>query len=166
MNDQSITRTAARLRWAVIAVLAVMVLLYVAARSGLDLGGARVEYRAHGQHRAPLAWHGDIAMLLLAIAMFRLTQMLGAIAAGDYFSVVVTRRFRGFAFWLLVMALAGLLGPLIAEAWRFLAGPRAALELRIDFREVLTVGITLVLFLLARLLERARRLDEEMREIV
>jgi hypothetical protein len=40
------------------------------------------------------------------------------------------------------------------------------LALVLDFRQVLTLGITLLLFLLARLLERAREIEAEMREIV
>lgn len=166
MNDESISRTAARLRWAVFGLLVVMVLLYLAARFDLSLGHMRVAYQTHGQHPAPIPLLGDIGLALLMIAIFRLTQMLRAIAAGDYFSLLVTRRFRGFAFWLLLMALAGLFGPLLTELWRFSADWHQALALRLDFREVLTVGITLLLFLLARLLERARALDEEMREIV
>ena len=36
----------------------------------------------------------------------------------------------------------------------------------VDLTKILAVGVTLLLFLLARLLERAGQLDEEMREIV
>jgi hypothetical protein len=36
----------------------------------------------------------------------------------------------------------------------------------LDSRDVLFLGLTILLFLLARLLEKARAIDEEMREIV
>ena len=58
--------------------------------------------------------------------------------------------------------------PLIAALAGFypLAGSAHRMALVISLTDVLTVGITLLLFLLARLLERARQLDEDMREIV
>jgi hypothetical protein len=40
------------------------------------------------------------------------------------------------------------------------------LEFKLQLRDVLTIGVSLILFLVARLLERARTIDEEMREIV
>ena len=53
-------------------------------------------------------------------------------------------------------------------ATALLAGPTDAhrLEFRLQLRDVLTIGVALILFLVARLLERARAIDEEMREIV
>ena len=62
------------------------------------------------------------------------------------------------------MASFALVAPTAAELLRPHGGGR--IEILIDFRQVLTLGVTLVLFLVARLLERARRLDEEMREFV
>ena len=160
-----ISRSAARLRWAVFAAMAAIVLLYAAGRFGFPLGGAHVEVRSHGGSPAIAQGIGDITTLLLLVALFRLTQMLGRIADGEMFSAGVIGRFRSFALWLLVMAIFALVAPIAAELLELSQGGHA-LEIRIDFREVLTVGVTLVLFLLARLLERARRLDEEMREFV
>jgi hypothetical protein len=37
---------------------------------------------------------------------------------------------------------------------------------KLQLRDLLTIGVTLIFFLVARLLERARAIDEEMREIV
>ena len=165
-TNEAIARSAARLRLLVFAAMAVMVLLYAAARFGVQFANTHLEYESQAN---PL-WSqaiGDISILLLVIAMFRLTQMLGRIAAGELFSAQVIGRFRSFAFWLLLMALFGLLAPPLSEL--LAAAPESGqrrVELRIDFKEVLTVGVTLVLFLLARLLERARRLDEEIREFV
>jgi hypothetical protein len=64
------------------------------------------------------------------------------------------------------MALFELIAPIAvgwAGAWN--SYPHKV-RMAIDLRDLLTVGITLLLFLLARLLERARRPDEEMREFV
>ena len=157
-------RSARWLLWIVAAATAIMVSLYLAARFGLHFGGARVEY---GPHEAP-GWasqlFGDIGLVLLVIALGRLAQMLGAIARGELFSANVIRRFRGFAFWLLLMAIVDLASPLLTELIARRAGD--PVRLVIDFRQVLTVGVTLLLFLLARLLERARQIDEENREII
>ena len=165
MHDDGIRRSAKRLRVVVFGAMAIMVLLYASARLGLGLGRAHVEYRIHGPNLPSTRLIGDISVLLVLIALFQLTQMLGRIAAGEMFSAAVIGRFRSFAFWLLLVALFGVLAPLAAHAMRPSAKMHR-LELAIDFRDVLTIGATLVLFLIARLLERARRLEEEMREFV
>lgn len=164
-TNEAIARSAARLRWIVLAALAVMILLYLAARFRLEIGGAHVEYHEDGPNLEWTRAIGDISLILLTVALFRLTQMLGRIATGEFFTAAVIAHFRSFAWWLLVMSLFGLIAPPLSQLLAVPAGAHR-LELKIDFREVLTVGVTLVLFLLARLLERARRIDEEMREFV
>jgi hypothetical protein len=91
--------------------------------------------------------------------------MLGALAAGDLFSSRVIGAFRAFAQWLLILALFSIAAPL---AWALLSGPGPAhqYELKFQLNDLLTLGITFILFLVARLLERARAIDEEIREIV
>jgi hypothetical protein len=163
--NTSIARSAARLRWAVFAAMAVAVFLYAAARFGLQFGEMRIEYHGQGADPASARTIADASMLLLLVALFRLTQMLGRIAAGELFSAGVIGRFRSFAFWLMLAALFRLFAPAASALLGVAQGGRG-LEIRIDFRDVLTVGVTLVLFLLARLLERARRLEEEIREFV
>lgn len=165
-TNSKLSRSAFRLRIGVFVTMAALVVLYAAARAGLQLGHARVEYQARGVSPAIAAMVGDIGIVLLVIALFRLTQMLKLIETGELFSVDVVRRFRSFAFWLLVMAVAGLVGPFVGQfVHPVSSGPRT-IRLAIDSREILTLGVTLLLFLLARLLERARAIDEEMREIV
>jgi hypothetical protein len=167
-SDTAITpiaRSASRLRWAVFAAMAVAVLLYAAARFGVRLGELRIEYHGQGASSAAAQAISDIVMLLLLVGLFRLAQMLGRIASGEMFSTGVIGRFRSFAFWLMLAALFRLFAPAVAQLLEVAQGGHR-LEIRIDFRDVLTVGVTFVLFLLARLLERARRLDEEMREFV
>lgn len=162
IKDPAIRRGAARLRLAVIVAMVLLALAIVLAWIGNPLGIARVELRQHTDAFDPRLT-GTGSILLTEVALFRLTQMLGAIVAGDLFSSRVIRHFRGFAFWLLLVALAGLGMPLLGALTD--SGPhRVALVL--DLTKILAVGVTLLLFLLARLLERARQIDEEIRGIV
>jgi hypothetical protein len=109
---------------------------------------------------------GDGTVLLLLVALFRLTQMLRLIQMGEMFSVEVIGRFRSFAFWLLLLALYGLVAPTLLALAEGAATGTHRLAFVLDFRQLLTLGITVLLFLLARLLERAREIEAEMREIV
>ena len=166
MNESDIGKTAKRLRWAVWIFWACIILAYVAGRLGLSLRGA-VEVQAHStvaESGTPMIV-ADVTILLLSVALYQLSRMLGAIGEGDLFSARVVGAFRSFAFWLLVLALAWVVAPIVAV---FLTGPDEAhrLEFKLQLRDVLTIGIALILFLVARLLERARTLDEEMREFV
>lgn len=162
IKDPVIMRSARRLRIAVIVAMVVVGASIMLAWIGGPLGIAQVEVRNHGGPIDSLMV-GTASIILIEIALFRLTQMLGAIAQGDLFSSRVIRHFRGFAFWLLIVALVGVGLPLIGSLAG--SGPhRVALVL--DLTKILAVGVTLLLFLLARLLERARQIDEEMREIV
>ncbi|WP_197018354.1 DUF2975 domain-containing protein [Sphingomonas sp. URHD0057] len=164
MSDDPIRRSARRLRVFVFAAMSMIALVYVAARLNLQLAHAHVEYRLHGTPYEQWTAAGSVALLL--IALFHLTRMLGLIAAGEMFGVNVVRHFRGFASWLLAMALFEFAAPIVAMFTAASASRSHLLRLNIDLRDALTVAITLLLFLLARLLERARRLDDEMREFV
>jgi hypothetical protein len=164
--DQGISRAAVRLRWGVFVAIAAMVLIYVAALFDLQIGGAHIEYRLHEVTPTIGRMVGGGTVLLLLVALLRLTQMLRLIEQGELFSVEVIRRFRGFAYWLLLLALYGLVAPtLLALAESAVTGIHR-LALVLDFRQLLTLAITVLLFLLARLLERAREIEAEMREIV
>ena len=165
MANSDIGSTATRLRWAVWIFWACVLLAYAVGRLGLTFGVVRVQtHSAAGDAPSFLAL-ADVSILLLSVALYQLTKMLGAIAEGDLFSARVVQAFRSFAFWLLLVALVWIVAPIAAV---LLAGPGDArqLEFRLQMRDVLTVGIALILFLVARLLERARTVDEELREIV
>lgn len=166
ITNEAIARSAARLRWAVFTAMAFMAGLYLAARLGLELGQARVEYERHGATAQAAGFIGDVLVLLILVALYQLTAMLRRIAAGELFTAGVIGRFRSFALWLLLSALFGLLAPIGLQLLGLVPGTGHRIRVAIDFREVIVVGVTLVLFLLARLLERARGLDEEMREFV
>ena len=160
-KNDDITGSAARLRIAVFVTMGAMVLLYVAARLGLQFGHMRVEYQEHGPGTLATRLINDACVALLVVALFRLTQVLKRIADGDFFGIEVIRRFRSFAWWLLLMSVLELIGPSLVQS-----SVPGQVRFAIDSRDVLFLGITIFLFLLARLLERARTIDEEMREIV
>ena len=161
----SIRAAASRLRLAVIIVSGLVLLVFAAIQLGAPGAAVHVEYRAYGLGPAGklVAW-GTLA--LLATAVFRLVQMLGRIAAGELFSVAVVRSFRGFAFWLLAMALFGFIAPILAGA--LLPSPQGfhRIAILLDLRQLLILAVTMLLFLLARLLERARELESEVEEFV
>ena len=163
-ENDAIVSSAARMRIGIFAVMALMVILYGAGRFGLQLGGAKVEARVHGQDPSTAMLMADGTLLLLVVAFYQLTRMLGRIASGEMFTAQVIGHFRGFALWLLITALFGLAGPLAASL--VASGGANHFEFVLDFQKLLLVVVTLVLFLLARLLERARRLEEENREFV
>ena len=165
MKESSIARVASRLRFGLLASMFLLVILYVVARSGLAIGHTQVAYRGGTLSQMP-AIVADVALAVVIFALFRLTQMLALIASGDLFSTRVISRFRGFAFWLMIAALIGLLAPLAVNfAATDPSGPRRV-EIPINVRDVVTLGITFVLFLIARLLERARELEQEVSEFV
>jgi Protein of unknown function (DUF2975) len=166
VGDRSIQRAASRLRFGVFAAMILIVLAYLAAAFDLHLANVHVEHRSHEIAAAYAELIGAGSLALLLVALFELSRMLGRIAAGELFSNSVIRRFRGFALWLLVMALFELVAPIVAGIAGATATYPHQVRMTLDLRDLLTLGITLLLFLLASLLERARGLDEEMREFV
>ena len=167
INDDKIRRGARRLRLAVIAAMVLLGAVVALAWLGPPLGITRVEIESKNLAGDSFL-AGTVTILAIEVALFRLVQMLSAIAAGDLFSSRVVRHFRGFAFWLLLVAIGGVAMPLLSSLAGVspLPGGAHRMALGISLTDVLAVGITLLLFLLARLLERARQLDEDMREIV
>ena len=163
--SSNIATTARRLRWAVWIFWACIVLAYVVGRVGLDTEFLHIRSRIDETSTGPAMLIADATVILLSVALYQLTRMLGAISQGYLFSARVVGAFRAFAFWLLLVALVWIVAP---AAVALLAGPDAGqrIELKFQLRDALTAGVALILFLVARLLERARTIDEEMREIV
>ncbi len=165
MAERSIELTAARLRWTVFVVWAVILLGYVAGRFGVDSGAFQVHARTDGAEAGTLLLVADISAVLITGALFQLGRMLSAISAGELFTARVTASFRAFALWLLLVALAWILVPTAAT---LMSGPGDdnALHFSLQLRDLLTLGIALILFLVARLLEQAQLIEHENREIV
>lgn len=155
----TIAKGAKRLRAFVITLMVLMPAALAAA--WLRPRGLHVEYRGHSTVVDPIIAAGG-ATLLLEIALFELVRMLSLIGAGEYYSIRVIRHFRGFAFWLLVLALLSFFAHMLQPS----PGHAPRIAIGIDFRELLSVGLTLLLFLLSRLLERAGEIEQENREIV
>lgn len=162
-TNDPLAQSARRLRRAVLLACVTILVLYVFARLGLDVGVVKVMLGERETTPVWTLWLLDAEVALLLAALFRLGRTLGLLAEGEMFSVVAVRSFRAFAFWLMLSAIVGFLGPLLTALLQTGDGP---VQLRLDLRQLLVFGITLLLFLLARLLERARRLEEEAREII
>ena len=165
MGHSSIARTAGRLRWGVWIAWGAIIAISLAGRVGLDFGFLKVQAKSDPDVSAPLRIVADATILLVSIALWHLSRMLGAIAAGDLFSARVVAAFRSFALWLLIVAITWIVAPIVVA---LINGPDSdhAFAFKLQLRDLLTIGVTLILFLVARLLERARAIDEEMREIV
>ena len=106
MVSSDIGRTAKRLRWACGSSGRASSRPISPARLGLGAGG-EVGVRAHSsasEAGTPMIV-ADITILLLSVAFYQLSKMLGAIAEGDLFSARAVGAFRAFAFWLLLVAI-------------------------------------------------------------
>ena len=162
-NDGArISRSAARLRVAVVIVMAAFALLLGLVWFGGAGAPVQVEVHDSGAWNDP-RWSATFVFVLVELALYQLVKMLTAVRDGELFSARVVRHFRQFAFWLMILAIFGVAGPLIGSA---LGGERGNVALVLDLRHLITLGVTLLLFLLARLLERARQIEEEVREFV
>ena len=165
MAHASIAKTASRLKLGMWIVWACILLVYIAGRFGLGVGLLRVQSHAAAGDTPSVMAVADATMVLLTIALWQLSRMLAAIAAGDLFSARVVGAFRSFALWLLIVSLVWIGASIAVPVVSGHALPHHY-EFQLQLRDFLTVGITLILFLVARVLERARTIDEEMREIV
>jgi hypothetical protein len=159
-RSDGISRSAKRLR--------VFVIVLMASMTGITLlawakpVGLHLELRTHSNAVDPRI-AGTIATALIDLALFELTRMLGLVAAEQFFSIKVIQHFRGFAFWLLILAVIGLLAPLVQLRGD---GGIAIHFITINLSQLVIFGVTLLLFLLARLLERAGEIEQENQEIV
>lgn len=124
--------------------------------------GLHLELRTHTSGVDPRI-AATVVTALLDLALFDLAKMLGLVGSGEFFSVAVIRHFRGFALWLLMLAVIGLLAPMI----QFSGDGGVAIHfITVNLGQLVIFSVTLLLFLLARLLERAGEIEQENREIV
>ena len=98
MGGSDIGKTASRLRWAVWIFWAGILMAYAVGRFGLTLGVVQVQAHSAAGDAPSFMVIADVSMLLLSVALYQLTKMLGAIAEGDLFSARVVKAFRAFAF--------------------------------------------------------------------
>jgi hypothetical protein len=167
MSDARIRSSARRLRAGVIIAFLILVTVIACARLGLPLGGAHMRLETKSGEAFAGLRAGDGTLVLMAVALFHLTEGLRGLANGaGFFSATVIRRFRLFAGWLLIMALYSFLAPTIGALAKSMAGGRHLALFIVDIRDLMLVAITLLLFLLTRLLERAGEIEQENSEIV
>ena len=155
------------IRWVAIAALLLLVGAFAVSRLGLDLGPSlEVARRSHAQGLGAAALAGDLGALLFAIALVQLIRLLGKLGMGEMFAASVTAAVRSFAFWLMLSAVVAIVGPALAALIGGFGGSVHRIELRLDLRDVMFVIAALVLFLLARMLDEAARLDRELKAFI
>src|SRR5678815_507617 len=165
MNNSAIAHSARRLRLLVWVGIALIVGIYLLGRLGPQLGPVRVETHGDVAGREGRALI-DLTLLMFVIALFRLSQMLGAVAEGPLFGPRVTKAFRGFAFWLFLATLVDVIaGPAVSLVNMARAGATRT-ALTFELRDLLMLLGALFLFLLARMLQQDRAIESELEEIV
>ena len=106
---------------------------------------------------------GAIALLLfgllVGLALFSAAALLRAVEAGEAFPA---RPLRGFALWLFLTVLFGVVGHPLLQ----LASGAPRLVLSLSGSQALMLLLTGLLFFVARLLDEARRLADEHSQIV
>ena len=166
MGDEAIKRYAERLRLGVFVVFALLLVLVAFGHFGMRIAGAPVLLQSRTPNFAGNFGMGDGILLLLAVAVYWLTEGLRAVAGGAIFSRTVVRSFRMFALWMLIVAVFSAVAPTLLATSRLATAHHHRLMIMIDVRDLLLVAITLLLLLISHMFERARALDDEMREIV
>jgi Protein of unknown function (DUF2975) len=165
MKQKTLIESARIVRWAAIAALVLLISAFIVSRLGLDLGpNVQVVRRTHASGHLGAA--GDLSALFFAVALVQLIRLLGRLSSGELFAPAVTSAFRTFAFWLMVSAIAGIAAPPIASLMAETTGQAHRIEFRIDLRDVMFLVAGLLMFLVARMLDEATRLDAELKEIV
>ena len=166
MGQDRIRRLAGRLRLLVWAVIVGTAAVYLAARIGTQVGDTRlVTIGTSDPAVASPLWVQDVSIALVLLALWQLADMLRLVGRGDHFSPAAIRRFRGFALFLFIASAVMFLAPLVMAIASDHPGPEQ-LRLPVKLRELLTMLVTGALFLVARLLEEARQIDSDLKEIV
>ena len=165
-----IVRDARRLRSIALASAAIVALLMLYAIASALIGsieGVNVSFSPTGSPDAELA----VALLSgipFIIGLLHLAGMLKGIEQGEIFTRRTIAGLKSFAFFVLLSALASMLvPPMIAIAGALSAGERGArVALTFDGGDFFVLLVSALLFLLARLLGEAQRIDDENRQIV
>jgi hypothetical protein len=163
-----VARAARLLRWAVLALLPVVALGHLAALAPGLLAHIQVRFSMVGTE--PTAWLTAARLLgglLFLAALLELARMLRRLEHSEMFASPVTALFRRFAGLLLLsIAMATLVQPVLAIIDPCLASVACVREIAVDVRGLTMLLMAVLFFLVARLLDEARRLEEENREFV
>jgi hypothetical protein len=114
---------------------------------------------------AEALWARDVSVVLFLVALAQLIRLLGRVAGGELLTARVAFLLRQFALWLLLSAVVAIFGPMIVAIVQGLNGG-GAIGLELNLQQVMAVVSALLFFLVSRMLDRAARIDEEMREII
>lgn len=154
-------------RWFAIAALVLILAAFAVARLGIDLGPhLTVMRRSHAVGTSAVGLISDLAVLFFAISLLQLIRLLGRLSSGTMFAPSVTGAFRTFAFWLLLAAIMAIGGPLVAGAASAVFGESPFVEVRVNMRDVMFLVAGMLMFLVARMLDEAARIEAELEEIV
>jgi hypothetical protein len=163
-SHEAIAKAARWTRWIVVALIAASILLQL---------GAFFTGSPHYQlHPSGHTFSGAAIMLLhtlfMLLAIAQLWLMLRAVEKGDLFSPAVTMRLRRFALYIVLAVFsAALLMPILSLLFPDCANAHHCIRrLSVDVRTFWTLVIALVFFLVARILDEARRIDEDNRQII
>jgi hypothetical protein len=164
-----IRRSARRLRYAALVLIALLELLLLFA-SWVLVSGRTGEFPALHIHVSGLPpWAGALTLLLAGIlggiALLRLVRMLVRVEAGEPFAAAGD--LRGFAFYLMLAIAASVFVPAFFQLGiaAFSGGPhRVALDFGAS--DSLALLVSALLFFVARLLDEAQRLADDHSQIV
>ena len=165
-NEVSIARTARWTRWLVMAILAVTIAMQLAAVLLPDQ--PHIQFHRMRSTEPFGRWLSAAHSLLIVFALVQLVLLLKELEGRAFFSPGVTRRLKNFALLSLLAILTGaVLSPMLSI---FLSsctpGGPCFRRIPIDMRALWSLVISLVFFLVARLLDEARRIDEDNRQII
>lgn len=106
--------------------------------------------------------------LPFSYALWRLSRMLSCVERGEVFSGGSVSHLRAFALWVFVSAVASIVLPLLVNSAFGLIGGLPADRLRLDFdgSDLFILLVSGLLFFVARLLESAQRIADDLRQIV
>lgn len=119
-----------------------------------------------------MRWASLVSILISGLpflyALWHLSRMLACAEREDTFSAASVAHLRGFALWVFVATMGAIvLSPLVHTAAGLLAGlPVNRLRVDLDIRDVFALLVSGLLFFVARLLETARRLSDDLKQIV
>lgn len=104
----------------------------------------------------------------LALALWRLVRMLREIERGAIFTGATVRELRGFAFFVMLSALASILvEPVVAVIAGLVSkADHVKVNLTFDLNDFFILLVSVLLFLVARLFSEAQRIADENEQIV
>lgn len=144
-------------------------LLVVATVAALTVGGrvgvvtAYVDDRGLGPAATPIA---ILIVVLVVAALIELCRMLRCIEAGNIFGPDPVQRFRRFAWILFAASVTGVTAPWIASMVAAARGEDTHVVLGLEATDGLLILLSVVLILIARMLDAAAIYQEDSRSFL